>query len=397
MRPVGICYLIHQLEMGGTETHVVEVLRHLDRRAFAPVVCCLMQPGRLGKQVQAMGVPVLALGLDRIYNWQALRAAGTFSEFLRRHHVQILHTYLVSANVYGALVGRRARVPVVLTTRRDMGFSRNWRLGLVERWLVNGLADRVVAVCDAVRRRAVREFGMGEAKVVAIPNGIDTATWFPRPPDRALMERWGIAPGEAVIGILGVLTPVKGHRYFLESAMRIAWDRRNAKFLIVGDGPLRGECERLAREFAIADRVSFAGSQDDTASFLALMDVVVCSSLSEGMSMSLLEAMAMGKPVVATRVGGNPEVVADGLTGILVPPRDGLALAKQILRLLDDPEAARRMGEAGRARAEREFDVRAMVRRMEDLYADLLPISRPPGAARAGSRRLRFPDPGGSL
>ncbi len=372
MKPVGICYLIHQLEMGGTETHLVEVVRHLDRSRFAPVVCCLWEPGRLGRHVEAMGVPVLALGADRIYGRKAYQMAGAFSAFLRHHEVRILHTYLVSANIYGTLVGRRAKVPLIVTSRRDMGFSRNWRLGLVERWLVNHRADRIVVVCDAVRRRAAREFGAGPTKVTTIPNGIDTATWVPRAPDRALQERWGIAPGDQVVGIVGVLTPVKSHRYFLEAAMRIGWDRPTVKFLVVGDGPLRKDCERLARELAIGERVIFAGGQDETAPFLALMDVVVCSSLSEGMSMSLLEAMAMGKPVVATRTGGTPEVVVDGVTGVLVPVRDGLALAKAIQRLLDDPVAAGRMGQAGRARVEGEFTVRGMVRRMEDLYTSLL-------------------------
>ena len=375
MRPVGICYLIHQLEWGGTETHLVEVLRRLDRRRFAPAVCCLMQPGRMAKQVQAMGVPVLALGLDRIYGRKAFRAARTFSAFLQRHGTHILHTYLVSANIFGTLAGRLARVPLVLTSRRDMGFSRNWRLGLLEQGLVNGLADRIVVVCDAVGQRVAREFRAGRGKVVTIPNGIDIGMWAPRPPEQALRDRLGLAPDEQVVGIVGVLAPVKGHRYFLEAAMRLAWDRPKAKFLIVGDGPLRGECERLARELAVADRVIFAGNQDDTAPWLALMDVVVCSSLSEGMSMSLLEAMAMGKPVVATRVGGNPEIIAEGATGVLVPPRDALALVKAVRRLLDDPAVAERMGRAARARVEREFDVRGMVRRMEDLYVSLLPNS----------------------
>jgi len=375
MQPVGVCYLIHQLEWGGTETHLVEVLRHLDRRRFAPAVCCLMQPGRLGGQVRAMGVPVLALELDRIYGRKAFRAMRTFSTFLQRQGTHILHTYLVSANIFGTLAGRMAGVSRVLTSRRDMGFSRNWRLGLLEQGLVNGLADRIVVVCDAVGQRAAREFGAGRGKVVTIPNGIDLGIWAPRPPEPALRDRLGIAPDEQVVGIVGVLAPVKGHRFYLEAAMRLAWDRPKVKFLVVGDGPLRGECERLARELAVADRVIFAGNQDETAPWLALMDVVVCSSLSEGMSMSLLEAMAMGKPVVATRVGGNPEVVADGVTGVLVPARDALALVKAIRPLLDDPAAAQQMGRAARARVEREFDVRGMVRRMEELYTSLLPNS----------------------
>ncbi|HEY7678311.1 MAG TPA: glycosyltransferase [Candidatus Methylomirabilis sp.] len=392
MKPVGICYLIHQLEMGGTETHLVEVVRHLDRRRFAPVVCCLREPGRLGKHVEAMGVPVLGLGIERIYGRKAYRMADAFAAFLRHHHVRILHNYLVSANIYGTLVGRLARVPRIVTSRRDMGFSRNWRLGLVERCLVNRRVDRIVVVCDAVRQRAAREMGAGPAKVTTIPNGIDTETWVPRPPDPALQERWGIAPGDQVVGIVGVLTPVKGHRYFLEAAMRIAWDRPGVKFLVVGDGTERKDCERLARELAIGDRVIFAGSQDETAPFLTLMDVVVCSSLSEGMSMSLLEAMAMGKPVVATRVGGNPEVVADGVTGLLVPARDGLVLAKAIQRLLDDPLAAAYMGQAGRARAESEFTLRGMVRRMEELYAGLLrDAGAPPVLAGTAKTAARVP------
>jgi glycosyltransferase involved in cell wall biosynthesis len=284
----------------------------------------------------------------------------------------IVHTYLVSANLYGALAARLAGVPAVVTSRRDTGFSRNWRLRLVEEWLVNPRVVRVAAVCPAVAREARRERGLSAERVVTIPNGVDTAEFDPAlHPREAARSRLGLAGDDAALGVIAHLSPVKGHADLLAAMARIVEARPRARLFVVGDGVLRAELEAKCRALGLTGRVVFTGARPDVAAVLAALDVVVVPSHTEGLSNALLEAMAMARPVVATAVGGNPDAVEAGTTGLLVPPRDPEALAASVLGLLERPDEARRLGEAARRRVLAEFSLDRMVAGYEALYRGL--------------------------
>jgi glycosyltransferase involved in cell wall biosynthesis len=368
---VRIAYVIDKLHLAGAQIHLLQLLRGLDRRAFEPRVFCLIRGGPVAERIRALGIRVEVLGMGAIYGPRALRALPRLVRALRG--TPIVHTYLVSANVYGTLAARLAGVPAVITSRRDTGFSRSWRLRLVEEWLVNPWVDRVAAVCPAVAREARRERGLSAEKVVTIPNGVDTTDFDPAlHPREATRSRLGLAGDKPALGVIAHLSPVKGHADLLAAMARVVSMRPRARLLVVGDGVLRPELEVLSRSLGLADRVVFTGAREDVAAILAALDVVVVPSHTEGLSNALLEAMAMARPVVATAVGGNPDAVEAGLTGLLVPPRDPEALAASMLRLLERPDEARRLGEAARRRVLAEFSLDRMVAGYEALYGSLL-------------------------
>jgi glycosyltransferase involved in cell wall biosynthesis len=367
------------MSLGGAQRHLVEVLRRLDRTRFEPLLCCLATDRGdafdLLDEVRALGVPVLDAGLRDASN--ALARPHTFRQVvriaaeLRRRRVRVVHSYLFHANWFGTLAGRLAGVPVVIVSKRSMDVYPRAR----ERWacrLTNRLAHRVTAVAEAVREHVHREEGCPLEKVVVIPNGVNTEQ-FREPSTATAAELLG--PGEngtKVVGTIARLVWKRGHEELLEAAALVAQTEPTARLLVVGDGPLRPALEQKAKERGLNGTVRFLGAVPRAARLLPHFDVFVLPSVWEGMSNGLLEAMAAGRPVVATRVGGNPEVVVDGESGLLVPPRDPKAMADALLRLLREPELARRMGEAASRRVETEFTLPRMVHRMESLYDEML-------------------------
>jgi glycosyltransferase involved in cell wall biosynthesis len=278
----------------------------------------------------------------------------------------------VSANIYGTLVGRFSGIPAVVTSRRDTGFSRNWRLRLFEQWLVNPLVDRVVAVSPTIADATRRERGLRPERILTIENGVDVSALEASLHLRDESRRaWGLAPETPAVGVVGHLSPIKGHADFLQAAAQVAAADPRVRFFLVGDGPLRPSLEALAGALGMADRVVFTGARKDAARLLAMLDIFVLPSHAEGMSNALLEAMAMGLPVVATAVGGNPDVVRDGVTGLLVPPRQPRALAGALAELLADPAAATALGAQARCRVRQELTLERMLSRYEQLYRDL--------------------------
>jgi glycosyltransferase involved in cell wall biosynthesis len=375
-RRLRVTYMIDKLHRAGAQVHLGQLASSLDREAFEPEVVCLLAGGPVADGLRADGVPVEVLGLGRLYAPRATIGLWRLARRLRSRRVDVLHTYLVSANVFGTLAGRLAGVGAVVTSRRDMGFSRNVRLRLVEEWLVNPLVDKVVAVSPAVAEATRRERGWRDDQVVTIPNGVDLqrfdAARHPRPEARAqALREWGLADDEVAVGAIGHLSPVKGHADLLEAAARIVARHPRTRFLLVGDGPLRAELEAHARRLGLRERVVFAGVREDVARILALLDVVVLPSHTEGLSNVLLESMAMARPVVATAVGGNPDVLRDGVSGRLVPARDPEALAAAVLELVLDPGRARAMGREARRVVEGEFSRQRMVEAYEALYRAL--------------------------
>jgi glycosyltransferase involved in cell wall biosynthesis len=361
------------MSIGGAQQHLLEVLARLDRRAFTPVLSCmdarpadpfLARARRLDVEIVDGGAPESVRGAAMFR--PVLRLAGE----LRRRSVAVVHSYLFHANVIGTLAARLARVPVALVSKRSLDVYPN-RGELLACRLANRLADRVTANAEAVKRHVHRAERCPLERIVVIPNGIDLA----RVADDVLDRRahgFGLPGSGPVVGTIGRLSQKKGQKDLLAAAGMVLSRLPEARFVLVGDGPLAGELQRQARELGIEDKVRFLGPVADGARLLGSMDVFVLPSHIEGMSNGLIEAMAAGLPIVATDAGGNAEVVADGQTGFIVPPQNPFCLAEAILTLCKDPERARAMGAAGRVRARERFTADLMVRRLEDLYRGLL-------------------------
>jgi glycosyltransferase involved in cell wall biosynthesis len=292
--------------------------------------------------------------------------------WLRQQRPAILHTYLFHANLLGRVLGRLAGVPLVICSERTMQTESKARYRL-NRWTV-GLADRVVAVSASVADFCIDHVGLPADKLVVIPNGVDLPVEPPasRQETRAELalsaaEGLDLPPDAPVIGAVCRLDPLKGLNFLLQALARLA----GVWLVVVGDGPERDRLVALTVELGLAGRVCWAGQRRDVSRLLSAFDLFVQPSLHEGLPNAVLEAMAAGLPVVATAVGGTPEAVVDGVTGLLVPPADVEALAQALAGLLADPERRQRLGRAGRQRVAEHFSLAQMVAKTERLYRDL--------------------------
>jgi glycosyltransferase involved in cell wall biosynthesis len=373
-RRLRVTYVIDKLQRAGAQIHLGQLAPGLDPAAFDVEVVCLLEGGPVADEMRDRGLHVEVLDLGRLYAPRGLVGLKGLVARLRSRPVDILHTYLISSNIYGTIAGRLAGVGAIVTSRRDTGFSRNGRLRFVEEHFINPRVDRVVAVTAAVAEGAGRERGLAPGRVVTIENGVDLATFNPdRHPRPGLRAEWRLAEDQPAIGVVGHLSPVKGHADFLDAAAAVAKSHPRARFFVVGDGALRASLEARAASLGLAEHVVFTGVRQDIPRVLAALDVVVLSSHTEGLSNALLEAMAMARPIVATAVGGNPDVLRDGVTGRLVPARNPQALAAALAQLLDDPAAADTLGRAAREDVAARFSLQRMVARYESLYRELVP------------------------
>ncbi len=368
---IRILYVIDKMGTGGAQRHVNVLMRKLDRTVFEPELCCLISGGVFSDELRAQGFAVEVLGLQRIYGRRALAEGLKLMRHVRDRRYDIVHNYLIAANIFGTIWGRLGGARRIITTRRDEGFSRGFSLGIVERVSVNPIVDRVVTVSDAIGRATAQELFLSRRRVVAIPNGVDLARLEPTV-DRATMRRsLGLPEDALVIGTLGRLTAIKGLDIFLRACAAVMREVPAARAVLGGEGPDLDDLRALAATLGIADKVCFLGLRQDVADLLHAFDIYACTSHTEGISNSVLEAMACRCPIVATRVGGNLEILVDGETGWFVPSGDVDATAGAILRLARDPELRRRFGDAARKRVEREYDVSIMTRRYESLYREL--------------------------
>jgi glycosyltransferase involved in cell wall biosynthesis len=365
-------YVVDHLRIGGAQTHLVQLLSHLDRARFQPMVCALKAQGELCGTIEAMGVPVFDGGLGRtLAGWGGARVLARLTGLFRRERVDVAHAYLFHPNVLAPIAGRLARVPVVVASKRSLDRYP----ARLPRWacrLGNRLADRVMINADAIGRFVAAEEGCPRDKMVLIPNGVREEALAPPADGRGKRRELGLPLDAPVVGAVSRLAWKKGISHLVQATPRILESAPDARVVVAGDGPLRGELLAEASALGVRDRVLFLGSRDDTVELMAAFDVFALPSVVEGMSNALIEAMAVGRPVVATDVGGNPEVVVDGQTGFVVPKAAPDQLAAAILKLLGAPELAAEMGAAGRRRVIQHYRVEAMARQIEAMYRALL-------------------------
>ena len=379
---VNILYLINSLRVGGAETALARTVTRLDKDKYNPTVCCLQTRGPVADEIEEAGIKVICLNargkLDITVLYKLFR-------ILKKERNAILHSYLYQANILGRVIGKLAGVPIVVCSEQSVLQSDKIidqkppemtnRLRAWLNKLTAPLADRVIAACNAVKEVTVKHVGINPEKVVIIYNGVDLDKYNVAVDPWETRRRLGIDISQPVVGTVGGLRPIKGHDYLLRAASRVLHQGIGpVAFLIVGGGSNseRARLQALADHSGISSSVIFAGYRVDVEAVLSVMDIFVLPSLYEGLPNALLEAMAACRPVVATQVGGIPEVVVEGETGFLVPPRDPGALARAICVLLEDRERAREMGIAGRKRVERLFSVETMVARTEVLYEELI-------------------------
>ncbi len=373
-----ITYLLPNIESGGTERQVLALARLLDRARFSPSLITTAGGGVLYGEFSEL-MPVTVIGdpkrakQARTSLWGHATTVRRLAGIFRRERPDILHAYLPSSNVLGPIAARLAGVRRVIVSKRSLSAYKS-RFPLLRRVepLGNRLADVILVNSDAVRREVERTERFWDGKFRKIYNGVALPPpWTPTEAERFRI-REGIAPGARVVLSVANFFPYKGHLDLVEAARRVVVVAPETIFLLAGrDAGTMERCRARVRESGIERRVRFLGERPDVADLLRASDLFVHPSHEEGFPNAILEAMAAGRAVVSTDVGGVPEAVADGESGILVPAHNPATLAGALVSLLRDPERARRMGEAGRRRVLERHAFERMVGEIEGLYESL--------------------------
>jgi glycosyltransferase involved in cell wall biosynthesis len=339
---------------------VIDLARKCDRSRFEPHVVCLRNRGSIADRLESHGIPVHNLNCTRLYKLPTL---ARLLRVLHEVRPQVLHSHNPSPHLFGATAAKLSGIPVIVHTRHGRNYPHKRRSVLVSRF-ASSLTDCIVAVSDASADVARRSERVSDSRIKVIRNGIDLDAFPPieRPSDWPLRRAIHVAR----------LIPLKDQTTLLRATRLVVNRTPDFGLDIVGCGPEQESLLALRAELKLEENVRFLGFRDDVRKLLPDAGMFVLSSLSEGIAISILEAMAARLPIVATDVGGNRELVASGENGYLVPPRSPELMAEAMLQIHQDPELAMRMGQASRTIAEGEFNLDYVVRQYENLYLRLL-------------------------
>ena len=362
-----ILFVIATLDRAGAEGQLVSLCLGLPERGFEPAVCCLTRGGELARELEAADIPVWVLGKSGKLDFSAI---GRLRRRIREFQPEIVHTWLFTSNAFGRVAAWLSGVPILVASERAADIWKTWVHRSIDR-LLGRVTARVIVNADAVRRFCTEKIRLPPDRVVVIRNGIDLAA-FDRAASREPSPPLPSAKEGLRIGTVGRLARQKGIPYLLEAFRRLLASAPGSRLCIVGDGEDRGELESLVERLGIRASVDFLGHRADVPAILPRLDVLVLSSLWEGLPNAVIEAMAASRPVVATAVDGTLELVEDGVTGWLVPPRSPEALAGKIEELLNDPDMRERMGREGRQRIERDYGLDRMLDETAALYDQLI-------------------------
>lgn len=372
--PLPVGFFLTSFWPGGTERQMLELIRRLDRRLFSVHLACTHREGTWLSRAEVSAASVDEFPMSGFRSPDVLRAAAGFRRWCRAHRLAVLHTCDRYANIFALPVAALAGVPVRVGSRRELNPDNTAGLLLAQR-AAYGFAHRIVANSAAAAARLRRE-GIRRGRIVHIPNGIDVEEF--RPADRP-------GPLRRLVTVAR-LRPEKGHDTLIDAVPAILRAFPDVTLTIVGDGPMAPALASRVAELGLGDRVHFEGHRDDVAAALREHDVFVLPSRSEAFPNSVIEAMATGLPVVASEVGGIPELVEHGRTGLLIPPGRPEELASVVIDLLRRPSFARALGRKARAEVVAQYSFERMVREFEALYLAQLGERRSVPALRSQSQ-----------
>ena len=363
-----IGFVIWSLGLGGAERVIMQLATGVDRDRFEPIILCLNDKGAFSDEMEEQGVRVHAFNKKGALDFKMLI---NMIKFIRSENISILHTHLWGANVWGRLAGFMTHIPVIITEHNvDV-----WKKGLhrIIDISLSPLSSKVITVSDEVKKFYIN-WGLPAKKIVTVYNGVDVNT-FSKPIDVSdLRKSYSINENDIVIGWLGRMVPAKDLQTLLRAFKKTVSkaEYSHAKLMLVGDGPDKEEIEALGVELGLTDSIIYAGFQKKVLEFYHLMDLVVLSSTREGHPIVALEAMACARPMVATSVGGVPELVQDGITGHIVAPKDPDAFSEALEKLLNSSEERKKQGLAAQQLIRDKYSVDVMIKKHEELYLEVL-------------------------
>lgn len=372
--PVRVGFVMHVMQVAGAEVLVAETIRRLGA-TIEPVVLCLDSVGQLGEQLLADDVAVVPMG--RRPGLDIAVARRLAREFDRRR-LDVVHAHQYTPFFYAALAKMFSRhKPHLIFTEHGRHYPDvvSWKRRTVNRLVLARLADEINGVCRFSAESLARVDGFGAKPIAVIPNGIDLPLYAAESREAA-RHHLGLRPDARYVACVARFHPVKDHAMLLRAFAAAAAQVPRVELLLAGDGPLRQTLEDQARALGIGDKVRFLGVRSDVPTVLRAADVFALTSVSEAASLTLLEAMASRLPVVVTAVGGNPEIVENGVHGYVVPRGDDAAAARAFVSLLEDPTRAAAMGDAGRRRVSEHYVLDETIATYGRLYAAATPVVR---------------------
>jgi len=365
-----IMYLINALNTGGSEHQMVEAARRLQQRGHEIAVGCLLAEGVFLPVLQSLEIPVIEFSPHgNLMGARGISALLRLAWYLRRHRFQVVHAHDLYSNLLGIPASWLARAPRIISSRRDLA-SWWWYTPRNRAILRNiqSLSHAIVANSAAVRDFLVTKDGFKADKVWVLHNGIDVERFrVPRAARQRLFPQ--LSGKKLIITVANMHTHTKGHQHLIAAAETVCRSIPSAVFVLAGDGELRSLFEDEVRQRKLTGNFVFLGARHDVPELLACCDAAVLASVAEGLPNVVLEYMAAGLPVVATAVGGVPEVIENGRTGWMVPPADATAMAKALIHLLTDSAVASRIAQAGQAEVRQRFSYERLIAELETLYS----------------------------
>lgn len=365
-----ILYLSTSSGPGGAERVISNLSASLDPARYRAILC-LFRPGWIQEHTENRGVRTYVIPTQGMFDWRwVLRV----KRLLKDEHVDLIHAHEFDANVQGTFVAALSGVPLVATVHGKNYFWEKLRRRLAYQWVSRNAT--MVAVSENLKQFIVEKVGVDSGHVKVVYNGVDLLPHCGPDDIDQCRKELDLPTSDQIVGVVGNLYPVKGHQYLIAAIPAVLAKCPNTTFIFAGRGQLEGELKEQAHQLGVAQKVRFLGLRQDIPRILAVLHAFVLPSLSEGLSMAILEAMVAGKPVIATDVGGNPELVEDSETGYLVPSQNSQALADRLISLLMNRDRALQFGKVGQLRAQGQFSLRTMVREYQAIYDQCIEARR---------------------
>ena len=366
-RKIKVFHLITSLEVGGAQNGLLLGLPRFDKDRYEHILCSIMGEMQMADRFTNVGVEVISLDLKSKYD---LMVVNRLRVALQRFQPDILHTYLLHANVLGRVVGRLAGVETIIGSERTVGLTKGLRRLATK--LTNPLTDAVEVNAETVGESVVRDLGVPADKIEVVRSGFDFSSYSGPSKRQEVRAELGVDEDTHLVLSAARFRPSKGVEYAIRAFAIAKKERPNAHLMIAGEGEQFDFLVTLASELGVSESTTFLGRRSDVPDLLSAADSMLLTSLNEGLPRISIEAMAAGKPVIATDVGATSEVVIDDETGILVQPKDVEGAANGLVRLIDSSELRTRLGESGRAYVEKNYSVDNYVERLEGLYQQLI-------------------------
>ncbi len=374
-----IIYIIDRLGMGGAERLMVPILKHLDKKHFLPRVCFLQNQSdsSIAEKIRELGISVDFIPVRRLRNPSNI---PRLIKYLRQYHADLVHTQLEFSDILGNIASKILRLPSVCTVHTLPPHEKRIRAKLRQRlfWLSHRIfCNRVIAVSEGARKYYLNISKNQPGKVKTIYNGIDPDRFITIEKSKQIKLRreLGIAEDASILITVAVLRPQKGLQYLIDALPAIIKAIPNVYYLVVGSGDYKTALVEMAENAGLKKRIIFSGMRSDIPELLSIADVFVLPTLTEALPTVLMEAMAARKPIIASDVGGVPEIISDKENGFLLPPKDPAKLAEACIELVTAPDLRKKMGDAGWKTVNKIFNIRRQVKQLEILYDELLALN----------------------